>query len=37
MSSFFNVGKCKFYDDLSTFNDIDAQKEVFKVLSNHPT
>ena len=37
VSSYFKVGKCKFYDALSTFNDIDALKEVFKVLSNQPT
>ena len=36
VSSFFKVGKCKFYDALSTFKDIDSLKEVFKALGHEP-
>ena len=33
VSSYYNVGKCKFYDALSTFSKVDLLTEVFKVLS----
>ena len=36
VSSFFNVGKCKFYDALSTFSKIDSLTEVFTTLSQEP-
>ena len=36
VSSFFNVGKCKFYDALSTFTIVDLLTEVFKVLGQEP-
>ena len=36
VSSFFEVGKCKFYDTLSTFKNINKLKEVFKALWNEP-
>ena len=36
VSSFFNVGKCKFYDALSTFTKVDLLTEVFKVLGQEP-
>ena len=34
VSSFFIVGKYKFYDALSTFKNINKLKEVFKALGN---
>ena len=32
--SFFNVGKCKFYDALSTFREVHSLTEVFTILSH---